>query len=821
MRSLTITEARDRARKVAVDSMTLELDLDAGTTTFGSHTTIRFTALASGDTFVDVQPERLREVTLDGTRLDRALLDEGRFPLRLEPGPHTLAIDAEMAYSHDGEGLHRAVDPADGEAYLYMMSFLDAAPRSFGCFDQPDLKAAYRVRVTAPAAWTVLGNGRATRVAGTEVAATWELAETPPLSTYLVTVVAGPYHSRAAEHDDIRLGLHVKQSLATGLDEDFGELVDVTSKALDRFHQLFGIRYPFGDYHQVFVPGFNAGAMENAGCVTLRDSMIFRGPVPASERTLRAVVIVHEMAHMWFGDLVTMRWWDDLWLNESFAEYMGYRVTDEVTGFTDAWVEFVHRRKPGGLRADQRPSTHPVAGNGAHDARTALQDFDGISYAKGAAVLKQLAAWLGDDVFLAGVRDHLRTHAYGNAELADVLAAWERAGARDLGAWSQAWLREAGADTLRPEGDVVVRTPPEGTATSMRPHAITVHRIAADGTVEEAALQVVSDRTTSPLSATPGALLVPDARDETWAKVRLDAATTALLPDRLGAVHDAVTRGSVWLALRDAFEDAELDPALAVELVCAALTTEDEEVGVQSLAVFATVDVVGRGLGGDREAVARVATALRDRMSSAEPGSGLQLAAARAFAAAADDAAELLAWLDGDVPAGLDMDAEMRWRALHRAARAGLVGGDRIDAEFARDRSNAGQTHAAGCRAALPDLDAKAAAWQLMTRDADVSNHVLYATCESFWWPEQESLTDPYVDRYFTEMPATGAIRQGWVVAEATGEAYPLYAVRRQTLARAGQLIDDPALDSAIRRRLVDGTDDLRRAMAVRDRWLG
>jgi aminopeptidase N len=348
-----------------------------------------------------------------------------------------------------------------------------------------------------------------------------------------------------------------------------------------------------------------------------------------------------------------------------------------------------------------------------------------------------------------------------------------------------------------------------------------VHRIDSDDTVTAAPLQVVDDRTPLPLATAPGALLVPDARDETWARIRFDPATMALLPARLGSVADPVTRGSIWLALRDAFEDAELDPAVALDLVVGALVAEDREIGLRSLATFATVDVVGRALGGDAAARDRVAGALRTRMSSAVPGSGVQLAAARAFVTATGDAAELVAWLGGDAPAGLEMDAEMRWRTLLQAARWGAVDGDRIDAEFALDRTNAGETYAAGCRAARPDPSAKAAAWRLMTQDADVSNAVLYAACENFWWPEQAAVTDAYVERYFAEMPATGAIRQGWVVAEAVGEAYPAYAVQWQTLVQARRLVDDPSVDSSVRRRVADGSDDLRRALAVRERWLG
>ncbi len=647
----------------------------------------------------------------------------------------------------------------------------------------------------------------------------WELAETKPLATYFVTLVAGPYHSRTAEHDGIRLGVHVKQSLAAALDKDVDEIFTVTAQAFDRFHELFGIRYPFGDYHQAFVPEFNAGAMENPGCVTFRDSMIFRGPVPTGDRTFRARVIVHEMAHMWFGDLVTMRWWDDLWLNESFADYMGYRVTDEATEFTDSWVEFAFHRKRGGLLADQRPSTHPVAGNGAADAHTALQDFDGISYAKGAAVLKQLAAWLGDDVFLAGVRDHLNTSAYGNAALADLLAAWERAGARDLDTWARVWLREAGADTLRVDGDTLLRLPPAGAPPSTRPHGVTVHRIAGDGTVASASVAVSADRTPLPLAPAPGQLLIPDALDETWAKIRFDPNTLAALPQRLPTIADPVTRGAVWLALRDAFEDAELDPSVALDLICAALPYEDEDLGIRSVALFAVHDVLGRALGGEPAATRRVAAALQARMETAAPGSAVQLAAARAFAEVSDDVEQLGAWLSGGAPEGLVMDAEMRWRTLHQRCRMGAADGSEIAAETDRDRSHEGELHATRCRVSLPTAAAKADAWELITRDADASNHVLYAACEGFWWPEQTLLTEPYVERYFVDLPATTSLRQGWVVAESVTAAYPAYAVAPATQQAAERLLADESVDSSVRRAVVDRTDELRRSLAVRSRW--
>ena len=677
------------------------------------------------------------------------------------------------------------------------------------------------MRVTAPGAWTVVGNGRATRLDGSGGSATWELSETQPISSYLVSLVAGPFHSRHAEHDGIRLGVHVKQSLAAALDKDFDELVEVTSGAFDAFHRMFGIRYPFGDYDQAFVPEFNAGAMENPGCVTFRDEFIFRGPVPDGERSTRARVIVHEMAHMWFGDLVTMQWWDDLWLNESFAEYMGHRVCDEATRFRDSWVDFAYERKRWGLLADQRTSTHPVAGNGAADARTALTDFDGISYAKGAAVLKQLATYLGDDVFLAGVRDHLEQHAYGNATLADLLGSWERAAGGGLDEWARGWLREAGADTLRVEDDTLVRVPPPGAERTDRPHGVTVQRIGPDGEVESDALAVTAERTPLPHAPAEEHLLLPDAHDETWAKARLDPWTIAALPRRLAAVSDPVTRGSVWLSVRDAYDDAELSPAYALDLLAAALPAEDQDIAVNALSRWAGEYVLGRGLGGDPVATARVATVLDDLTTSAAPGSGLQLAAARGVAAITADTDLLRRWLGGSAPVGVTLDADLRWRVLRQLCRHGAAGPDEIAAEFDRDRSNEGEVHAARCRASLPDRAAKDAAWQVITQDDTVSNHVLSGTCGGFWSPEQAELLAPYVPRYFAEVPATVSLRQGYVVAETASDAYPRFAVDPSTVEQAERLLAQTDIDAGVRRSVADRTDDLRRAIAVRRRWAG
>ncbi len=404
MPSLLLDEARARFDLLTVTSYDVTLDLREEET-FTSRTVIDLVS-HSGDTFLDLKARELRAIGLDGQQLPTDAWSDGRYPLTLTEGEHQLEVDAVMGFRNDGEGLHRAVDPADGRAYVYQMSFMSAAPSVFACFDQPDIKAPYTLHVIAPEDWTVVANA-----AGEQVeTGRWEFQQTQPLSTYFVTLVAGPYHRIRDEHDGIPLGLLCRSSMAAALDDDADELFTTTKQCFDEFHRLFGVRYQFGKYDQAFVPDFNAAAMENPGCVTFREAYVFTSKVPRGLRVQRAACVAHEMAHQWFGNLVSPRWWDDLWLNEAFAEYMGNRVTAEATEFTEAVAWAATARKNWGLTADARPSTHPVAGNGALDADSALQDFDGISYAKGHAVLTQLAHRLGDDVFFSGVRDHFERH---------------------------------------------------------------------------------------------------------------------------------------------------------------------------------------------------------------------------------------------------------------------------------------------------------------------------------------------------------------------------------------------------------------------------
>ncbi len=823
--SLTRREAERRSATIGVEHTEITLDLTRPGPTFDATSVIRFRlreGVAPGaETFLDFKGEQLVSIELNGAPVDPSTWRQGRIPLTGLHEQNTVRIAGTMAYSSDGEGLHRHTDPADQKTYLYAMSFLAAAPRWFGCFDQPDLKSTYVIDVTGPVDWTVLGNGPSTLLEPGR----WQIRPSAPLSTYYVTLVAGPYASSYREHDGIRLGFHARASLSASLEAEVSDLSEVTAAAFDFYHRMFGVRYPFGEYHQAFVPDFNAGAMENPGCVTLRDQYIYRGRATRAERASRAGTVAHEMAHMWFGDLVTMRWWDDLWLNESFAEYAAHRCCSEGTAYP-LWTEFGVARKDWGSVADQSPSTHPVAGNGAVDADSALQDFDGISYAKGAAVLKQLVAYLGDEVFLAGLRDYFETHAYGNAALADLLAAWQRAGAADLDSWARDWLQTSGLDTLSIAGHELVRRPPEGSAVT-RPHTIAVAAVGADG-IEVARQQVTltGERLELELAdggatAVPGdgTVLVADADDGTWAKIRFDAEWTTMA-ELLPRIELPATRVVVLNAFRDAVRGGEVDPGLALEALLATAAVDDEDVVVGSVLRFCTEVLAAGFTAVDRrsERLARVHETARAVTDRAGQGSDRQLLGFRYAIASCADAAVLRAWLDGsDLPPGLPLDPELVWSLVVRLAE---VGGDAdaIDHALERDPSAAGRVHAARARASLPDPAAKEAAWSALIGLSEIPASELYAVAKGFFRPSQTALTGAYVSRFFVEMPGTAEFRSGWALGQIVSDAFPLAHSSADTLELAEQALAGE-LPAAVRRSLTDGTDVLRRAVTSLQRF--
>jgi aminopeptidase N len=818
MASLTRVEAAARAALIDVTSYDLDLDLGSGDRTFGSVATIRFTCREPGaQTFLDVRPEALHRVTLNGAEVDPSELADGRLPLRDLLPENEVVVTATMRYSNDGQGLHRSVDAADGNHYVYGHLFLDAAPRVYGCFDQPDLKAPYDVRVTTPVDWVVVGNGAATGADGR-----WTLATTRPLSTYFVTVCAGPYVSVHAEHDTIPLGIHARGSLKDALERHAEQMLEVTRQSLDHYHALFGIRYPFGEYHQVFVPEFNAGAMENPGCVTLRDQYLFRGQATEDEILSRSNTIAHECAHMWFGDLVTMTWWDDLWLNESFAEYMSHRTLVAATEFTDAWVDSAVARKVWGYAAERMPSTHPVAGSPAPDAASALQNFDGISYAKGAATLRQLIAYIGDDAFLAGVRDHLTGHAYGNADLADFLAAMERASGKDLQAWSDAWLRTARLDTVslevETEGGVVTaarlhRAAPDGEAVQ-RPHSLDVAGFTDGAEVFRVATVAERDVTELPaLVGRPAArLVVPNAGDLTWATVRLDEATLQSLPEQLASVPDALTRAVLWTSLIDGVCLGTVDPRLMLRTFATAWPAESNASVVNRISGVVVARVIHQFLppAEQEDATEQVAVAAAQLLEHAAPGSTTALVAARRIAMTSRDTALMQRWADGvGLPEGMASDTDLRWLVLRNLAASGAIGEPEIDAALEVDRTLQGSLQALRAKASRPDSASKAWAWDQLTGDRGRSNYEMNELAAGFWTARDLDVVRPYVERYFSDVPAMAGRVGEDALARVATLGYPSPVVEQATLDLTEAALARDDLSPAIRRALVDAGSEL------------
>ncbi|MEU3909525.1 aminopeptidase N [Streptomyces goshikiensis] len=839
MSALTRTEAQLRAQALDVHHYAVALDLTVGDDTFDSTVVIRFGVRADAaadttDTFVELKPDELRSAELDGHPLDPTGLDGNRLPLTgLTEGPHELRVDTRMRYSRTGEGLHRFTDPADGETYVYSQMFMEDVQRVFAAFDQPDLKAVFEFTVTAPAHWTVLANG-ITELTGRredDGAGIWKSAPTPVISTYLAAVAAGPWHSIHTQHAGLPFGIHCRRSLAPHLDADADEILSLTTACYDRYHEKFSEPYPFDSYDQAFVPEFNAGAMENPGLVTFRDEYVFRSAVTDTERQRRAMVIAHEMAHMWFGDLVTLRWWDDIWLNESFAEYMGYQTLTEATRFTGTWTEFAMERKPWGYDADQRPSTHPVApdADAVPDTASALLNFDGISYAKGASALRQLVAWLGEKDFLAGINTHFTRHKFANASLADFVDSLAAHTDRDVHAWADIWLRTTGADTLTPRIQDSTDGPAGWTFTvdraGTRPHHIAVgaYDRHPDDTLEAReplTLDLPTDEVVSVSGPRPALLLLNDG-DLTYAKVRLDDTSVATALSSLSRIPDPLTRAVVWNSLRDMVRDGELAPATYLGAVEAHLPDETDLAVVQGVLAFAREHIALRYVTPERRtaALATLTGTTRALLRRTEDGSdpGMRLTAVRVFVDSATQPDTLLGWLaEGTVAGGPELDPELRWRILARLCVLGAAGEAEIDAALAADPSATGEEGAARCRAALPTAEAKAAAWQRMFHDDTLSNYLFKAVAQGFWQPEQAELVRDYVPRYYPAAVALAA-RRGPAIGQAAGHwAFPGYAIEEDTLTAGRACLEHPDIQPSLRRKLIDQLDDLSRALHTR-----
>ncbi len=852
--NLTREEAATRAALLDVTSYLVELDLSprpdgASETHFTSTTTIRFTSTETGaETWADlVGAATIHEITLNGEAIDPATAyADSRISLTGLAADNTLVVKADLTYSRSGEGLHRFVDPADGRVYLYTQFEVPDARRVFATFEQPDLKSVFTFKVTAPAGWSVTSNTPTPEpVAVSEGVARWDFPETVRMSTYITALVAGEYHevrdAYAGAHGEIPLAVMCRQSLVEHLDHE--AILEVTKQGFGFFEEAFDFPYPFGKYDQLFVPEYNMGAMENAGCVTFRDEYLPRSRQTKAFYEQRANTILHEMAHMWFGDLVTMKWWDDLWLNESFAEWASHHAAAKATTeFADAWTGFTNARKNWAYRQDQLPSTHPIAADN-HDLEAVEANFDGITYAKGASTLKQLVHWVGEEPFLEGLRAYFKKHAFSNSEFTDLLGALETASGRELSGWAEEWLQTSGVNTLSASFDVddagafttfAVAQAAAADYPTLRRHRI---RIGLYDVVDGALTRVHQvetdiDGALSPVDALVGQpqpdLILLNDDDLTYAKIRLDARSLETLVGNIDKLDDSLARALCWGAAWDMTRDAEMRATDFVALVLQGVGTESDLTAVGALLGYAKSSVDLFSAPATRAALKETwSNGLRGLISKAEPGSDHQLALVRAFAAS-PNTAYALDWVasvlyGSHVVEGLDVSQDLRWALLTSLAAGGRIDEAEIAAELERDTTITGQEAASGARAARPTAEAKAAAWQIGVLDNDTPNETARRTCAAFQVAGQAEVLAPYVDKYLEIAGTILETRTVWLARLALELCFPRANPSTETLAKvdawmASATAEGSGVNPAAIRYVSEGRADLARALAAQER---
>ncbi|MFF2624078.1 aminopeptidase N [Oerskovia jenensis] len=844
--NLTRAEAAERAGVVTVRSYEVALDLTTGPTTFGSTTVVRFAATAGASTFIDLIAPTVREVVLNGETLDVAgVFADSRIQLDGLAAENELRVVADAAYTNSGEGLHRFVDPVDGEVYLYSQFEVPDSRRVFAAFEQPDLKATFQFTVTAPSAWQVVSNSPtpepvpATHATDPAVdASTWTFEPTQVISTYITAIVAGPYvveRSELTSSDGrvIPLGVFARKSLAPHLDA--GYIFAKTRQGFAFFEEKFDYPYPFAKYDQLFVPEFNAGAMENAGAVTFTETYVFRSKVTDAIKERRVVTVLHELAHMWFGDLVTMKWWNDLWLNESFAEWASTLATAEATEWHEAWTTFAAMEKSWAYRQDQLPSTHPIVAT-INDLEDVQVNFDGITYAKGGSVLKQLVAWVGIDAFMAGVAQYFKKHEYKNTELTDLLTELEATSGRELGSWARLWLETAGVNTLRPEIELdahgrivsfaVLQEAPADYPT-IRPHrlAIGFYNVVDGSLVREHRVEIDVDgeRTEVPELAgldRPQLVLLNDD-DLAYAKIRLDEASLAVAVEHLADITDPLARSLVWGSVWDATRDGETPASEYVRLVLGNIARETESTTIRTtlnqLALAAKSYVTP---GKQAATLAVVGDELWRLAQSAQAGTDSQFQFVKFFAHLASTPAHadaLRGLLDGTVALeGLEIDTDLRWEILEGLVLLGRADQAEVDAALAQDHTATGQQSAARATATAPSTEAKLAAFASLVDSDEAPNAIVRATTQGFQHVNDPAVLAPLVEKYFSSLTTLWAERSYHIAETLVVGLYPA-PLANAALRDATQAWLDAHTDAApaLRRLVVENLAGVERALTA------
>ncbi|MCA0336118.1 MAG: aminopeptidase N [Actinobacteria bacterium] len=839
--NLTRAEAADRAALIDVSTYDVTLDLTTSETTFATTSRITFTCSAPGaDTFVDFVGASVEKVRLNGEVVPTAY-EDGRVCIPGLAADNVLEIEATGRYTNTGEGLHRFVDPVDDEVYLYSQFEVPDSRRMYPVFEQPDLKAEFTFTVTAPAHWQVVSNSPTPEPEPVrDGVARWSFTPTERISSYITALIAGPYDVvrdvAASRRGEVPLAIYCRKSLTQHLDAD--NIFDLTKRGFAFFEAEFDCAYPFRKYDQLFTPEYNMGAMENAGAVTINEMYVFRAKVTEALVERRALTILHELAHMWFGNLVTMRWWDDLWLNESFAEWASTTCQAEATEWVDAWTTFQTHEKDWAYRQDQLASTHPVVAD-MRDLQDVEVNFDGITYAKGASVLKQLVAYVGRDAFRDGLRAYFAKHAWGNTTLDDLLDELEATSGRDLRSWSALWLETAGVNTLRPvvavddrglySSVVIEQSYAEGYET-LRPHRLAVGTYVLQGDslvrTSRIELDVDGERTEVPqlIGTEQPVLLLVNDDDLAYAKIRLDPRSLATALSHPRAFESSLPRSLVLASAWDMTRDGEMGARRFVDLVLSALPGESDSTLLRTLYGQLAVAVGSYTAPEHREATRR---ATLERLwgiaSTAAPGSDAQLqavSAAAAFTTVGDDTAYLAGLLDGSESLdGLAVDTEVRWTLLTALAGAGAAGEEAIAAELERDATATGRERAARARASIPTVEAKEAAWQAAVVEDGLANATVEALGLGFGRGGEVSALEGFVDRYHEML--LGLERKGsHALVEAIVQTFYPRALASQRLldATTGWLDAHPEAPAALRRLVVENRDPLARALRAQAR---
>ncbi|MFZ9802081.1 MAG: aminopeptidase N [Candidatus Nanopelagicales bacterium] len=843
--NITRNEAIQRAGLVSDPVYTVSLELDGKGETFSCFASIDFKAQENSNTWIDLVSPLVESVWLNGEELNvKEVFNGTRIQLRNLNPENKLKIKAQCSYMNTGEGLHRHIDPVDNEVYIYTQFEVPDCRRVFPVFEQPDIKGVLNLTVKTPTKWTVISNTETPAPKNIENNfSIWTFNQTPKMSSYLYAICAGPYARKTDIYEGkfgkYPLAIFVRPSLSQYLDHE--EIFEVTKQGFKWFEEKFQIGYPFKKYDQVFVPEFNAGAMENVGCVTFRDEYIFRSRTTRTAYESRANTILHELAHMWFGDLVTMKWWNDLWLNESFAEWAAHWASSGATQYNEAWTLFHVQRKAWAYRQDQLPSTHPIAAN-MPDLDSVYENFDGITYAKGASALRQLVAWVGEENFLKGLKNYFEKHAWKNTELKDLLNELSISSGRELDSWSKIWLESSGATLLRPEIEVdknnlitkllINQEPPSsppGLDPVLRPHrlALGVYEKQENKLVRTKRIEVdvVGGQTEiKELVGTkrPDLLLINDD-DLTYAKIRLDSHSLNTATKEIASIESSLSRALIWGAVWDMVRDAEVGTGKYLDLVLAGIEKETDIGLVQQVLMQcrSSIDVFADRKNRKNYNI-KLATGLEKLISQAKPGSDRQLALLRTFSAVAtteEQINKVAQILDGiEKIEGLVVDTDLRWALLRRLVVVGKRGEKEIDEELKKDDTVMGREHAAGAKAAMPSLDAKQKAWEQVINNENLTNSELHSILAGISYMDHEEVLKNFVDKYFDSVSSLWNARTHEIGQSLVTGLFPSTNINQDVIKKCDEFLEkNKELAVGARRIIIEQRDSLARALKAQN----